>query len=89
LLSLNAASEPQNAAVGKLLVTRWHDGPIAFPVDEVTGVHRFAAEHFKPLPATVAHGKARCTSSVLSYGTHALGVLDDALLGQAIRRHLA
>jgi hypothetical protein len=46
-------------------------------------------QHFKPLPATVAHAKARCTSSVLAYGAHTLGVLDEELLGQAIRRHLA
>jgi chemotaxis-related protein WspD len=87
LLSLQAATPPQTA--GRLLVTRWHDGPIAFPVDEVASVQKFAAQHFKPLPATVAHAKVRCSSSVLSYGGHTLGVLDEELLGQAIRRHLA
>jgi chemotaxis-related protein WspD len=89
LLSLNTASQPQAATAGRLLVTRWRDGPIAFPVDEVTGVQKFAAPHFKALPATVAHAKVRCTSSLLSYGAHTLGVIDDELLGQAIRRHLA
>jgi chemotaxis-related protein WspD len=89
LLSLNAASQPQSGAAGRLLVTRWHDGPIAFPVDEVANVRKFAAQHFKPLPVTVAHARVRCTGSVLSYGEHTLGVLDEALLGPAIRRHLA
>jgi chemotaxis-related protein WspD len=91
LLSLTTASQPQTAAAaaGRLLVTRWRDGPIAFPVDEVAGVQKFASQYFKPLPATVAHAKARCTSSVLSYGTHTLGVLDEELLGQAIKRNLA
>jgi chemotaxis-related protein WspD len=89
LLSLNPASQAPNTSAGKLLVTRWHDGPIAFPVDEVARVEKFAAQHFKPLPATVSHAKVRCTSAVLSDGTHTVGVLDDELLGQAIRRHLA
>jgi len=88
ILSLNTPSPPQIPA-GRLLVTRWHDGPIAFPVDEVAGVQKLAAQHFKPLPATVAHAKVRCTSSVATHGGHTLGVLDDELLGQAIRRHLA
>ena len=89
LLSLNTATPAQTATAARLLVTRWRDGPIAFPVDEVAGVQKFAAQHFKPLPATVAHAKVRCTSSVISHGAHTLGVLDEELLGQAIRRHLA
>lgn len=89
LLGLTTASQPQTATAARLLVTRWRDGPIAFPVDEVAGVQKLASQDFKPLPATVAHAKARCTSSVVSYGAHSLGVLDEELLGQAIRRHLA
>jgi chemotaxis-related protein WspD len=89
LLSLNTASPAQTATAARLLVTRWRDGPIAFPVDEVAGVQKLSAQHFKPLPATVVHAKVRCTSSVVSYGAHTLGVLDEELLGQAIRRHLA
>jgi chemotaxis-related protein WspD len=89
LLSLNTSGKSGGGKEGKLLVTRWADGPIAFEVDELENVQRVAATQLKALPATVAQGKARCTKAMLSIGGNSIGVLDEALLEGAVRQNLA
>jgi chemotaxis-related protein WspD len=89
LLSPKKAEGPQPAELGKLLVTDWRDGPIALAVDEALGVRKFPASHFKALPASLIHIKGRCSSALLSVDGTSVGVLDDELLEQAIKRQLA
>jgi chemotaxis-related protein WspD len=89
LLGLETPERSQSDDRGKLLVTDWRDGPIALAVDEAIGVRKFSAEEFKPLPASLLHSQGRCSASVLDVDGASIGVLDDALLEQAIKRQLA
>jgi chemotaxis-related protein WspD len=50
-----------------------HEGPIAFPVDAVDGVHRFTQAQLQPVPATL--------SQRLSSHAHAVAVFRDATVG--------
>jgi chemotaxis-related protein WspD len=89
LLNLNSSGRPPGFKEGKLLVTQWRDGPIAFEVDELEGVQQVAATQLNALPATVAQAKARCTRGMLSIGERTIGVLDEALLETTVMQSLA
>ena len=79
----------RGSSTKRLLVAGWQDGSVAFPVDEVHGVHRFRLEEFKDAPATVAHSQAGYTKAVVSFEKRIIGLLDEELLGYTIRRSLA
>ena len=89
LLNLDASNSAAHSKEGKLLVTRWRDGPIAFAVDELDSVQRIAAKQLGTLPSTVAHAKDRCTKAILSLGEACIGVLDETLLEALVRQNLA
>jgi chemotaxis signal transduction protein len=89
LLKLNRADRPTPAQKGKLLVTQWDGGPIAFKVDELEGVEKVPLAQLQRLPATVAQTRTRCTRALLSRQPHPIAILDENALDDAIRQHLA
>jgi chemotaxis-related protein WspD len=90
LLKLNRADRPTPAQKkGKLLVTEWNGGPIAFEVDELQGVEKVPLAHLQKLPATVAQTRTRCTRALLPRDPHPIAILDENALDEAIRQHLA
>ena len=79
---------PRETAPKRLLVVGWQDGSVAFPVDEVLGVHSYRMEDLKDVPATVAYAQAKYTQAILWLAQRSVGILDDELLHHAINRSL-
>jgi chemotaxis signal transduction protein len=74
------------ASTHLLLVVNWDGQRLAFPVDEVHGLHRFDAQDLKDLPATVAKSSLNFTQGLLMWRQRAVGVLDPQLLFSALIR---
>lgn len=71
-----------------LLVTNWDGNRLAFPVDEVCGVHRFSAPELKEPPATVAKAAFAFTRGIFLWRDRTVGYLDADLLFAALSRSL-
>lgn len=71
----------------RMLILQHGDLRAACPVDEVSGVHRAPASDLSDAPSVAAAGS--CVTRVWAWNGHTVGVLDDVLLGQALRRGLA
>ena len=76
------------AAYDRLMVVNWDDSRLAFPVDEVPGIHRFQAQELKEAPATVARSNPTYTQGVFLWQERAVGLLDAALLFTTLNRSL-
>ena len=79
----------QRATYSRLAVIRDRDSRIAFPVDEVEGIHGFHAGELTPVPATVAKATATYTKAMLPWKDKTIGCLDAELLFYALNRSLA
>jgi chemotaxis-related protein WspD len=90
VLQLEAATAdlPQAFERARMLILTHGELRAACPVDEVSGVQRVAPSALGDIPAAAA-GAGPCATRVWSWNGHAVGVLDDALLGQALHRSLA
>jgi chemotaxis-related protein WspD len=64
-------------------------GRLAFPVDEVYGVHRFRPAELRDLPATLSNAPISYTLGILLWQGRSVAQLDDALLLSAITRALS
>jgi chemotaxis-related protein WspD len=73
----------------RLLVTCREGERLAFPVDEIHGIHRFRPEQLGATPATVAKSTATYTRAMLTWQDKAVGVLDDQLLFYSLNKSLA
>jgi chemotaxis-related protein WspD len=80
------ATERQFAR-GRMLMLRQGELRVACPVDEVSGVDRVEPGALVDTPAALAGARA-CVTQVWTRRDDTVGVLDEALLGQAIRRSL-
>jgi chemotaxis-related protein WspD len=76
-------------AVGRLLVIQRDGMRAACPVDEVHGIERFYARDLGPVPATLAGAAAKYTHALLTWQAHTVGVLDEQMLFQAVKRSVA
>ena len=90
ILRVDTDSPPaaSTADEGRLIVAAWRDGPVAFPADEVRGVHRFGRQEVRAVPATVSQSAATFSSGVLAIGSLSIGLLDGEALRHAIERSL-
>jgi chemotaxis-related protein WspD len=79
----------QGAVYNRLVVIREKDSRIAFPVDEVHGIHKFSPGRLGEVPATVAKAAATYTRAMLPWQDTAVGCLDEQLLFYALNRSLA
>lgn len=73
----------------RLLVTHWNGGRLAFPVDEVFGIHRFQQNELHEAPATVSHSSLTYTRGVVTWRDHTIGVLNADALFASLNRNLA
>jgi chemotaxis-related protein WspD len=64
-------------------------GPLAFPVDAVDGVHRFARAQLQPVPATLAQRLASHAHAVGEFRGATVGLLDAERLFDSLSRSLA
>ena len=79
----------EEAFAGLRLLVVTHDGQtLAFPVNEVFGVHRYAADELQPAPTTVAQAGATFTHAVIAWNGKKVGLLDCGLLFYALNRSL-
>lgn len=72
----------------RMLILRQGDLRAACPVDEVSGIQRVAPASLVETPAALAGARA-CITQVWTRRDDTVGVLDETLLVQAIRRSLA
>ena len=91
LLKMETHREQQKAAdgPGNYVVAMGEAGPVAFPVDESQGVHRYREADLREAPATVAEAAAPFTTAVLPWRQHSVGCLDDQLLFYAVDKSLS
>ncbi|MCL7489241.1 MAG: chemotaxis protein CheW [Desulfobulbaceae bacterium] len=71
------------------LVVAERDGErVVFPVSEIYGSFRYAEGMLQPLPVTVSGSRAAFTRGILCVENFDVGLLDDALLYEALKRNV-
>jgi chemotaxis-related protein WspD len=73
----------------RLMVVHWDGNRLAFPVDEVHGVHRFQPQELKEAPVTVAKATATYTRGIVLWQSKAVGFLDADSLFSSLNRSLS
>jgi chemotaxis-related protein WspD len=92
LLGLARAEEPAQPAGARserCLVIRAGEIRAVCPADEIHGIHRFCPQELRALPSTVARAKTTYSKAVADWNGRSIGVLDDEMLFDAVRRSLA
>lgn len=85
-----AAERTDRIKTFRRMVVVGRDGRrVAFPVDEVHGIHRYAARDILPVPATIGHAASRFATAMIAWKGRTAGRLDDALVLDALDRSLA
>lgn len=91
LLGLDPAG-PETARFGgvlpRLLIARDGSFRMAFPVDEVFGLHRFAADTVEPVPVTNARAVPTFCRGILSVDGRKVGWLDEQRVFRALEKEL-
>ena len=72
----------------RLLVGNWEGQRLAFPVEEVYGIHRFEPQQSQPPPVTVSQAGATYSRGILPWRQHAVGLLDPEALFATLNRSL-
>lgn len=72
----------------RLLVVMHEEQVLAFPVDEVAGVHVYTADTAQPPPSTVAQTGSSYTAQLIAWRQQQVGLLDCGLLFYALNRSL-
>ncbi len=72
----------------RLLVANWDGGRIAFPVQEVHGVHRVHGDTVREPPATIAKSIHTYSRGVFAWRDHTVGFLDADALFSELNRNL-
>lgn len=83
------ATDTRRLVHERLLVVSRDGERLAFPVDEIHGIHRFHPGQLGEVPATVAICTATYTRATLPWQDKAVGVLDDQLLFYSLNKSLA
>lgn len=90
LLGLDASAPSASRRVHRrLLVANRAGNRLAFPVDEVFGVHRYHPRELKPAPATLAESRVTYTTGLIPWRDRTVGCLDDELLFYTLNKSLA
>ena len=83
------AGRGQAASPPRLMVIRRDDLRAACPVDEIHGVQQFHPRDLRDVPSTVRRSTVRHTTSLLPWQGRSVGVLDERLLFDSLRRSFA
>ena len=89
LLGLEPSAKAAAHVRPRLLVARKAKSIMAFPVDEVMGLHRFHRDTVRAIPATVAHAVPQFSRGMLTVDERRIGLLDDELVFHALTKILA
>jgi len=89
LLGLEPVAEAVAKGRPRLLVARKDRFAMAFPVDEVMGLHRFDRDAIRAIPATVAPAVPQFSRGMLTADGRKIGLLDDELVFHALTKVLA
>jgi len=73
----------------RLMVIESQGNSVAFPVDDVQGVHRFHLEELHPAPPTLTRSATSPTRSILPWKDRRVGCLDEETLFAALNRSLS
>ena len=84
-----SSRQSQRMIYDRLLVANWDGQRLAFPVEEVYGIHRFEPEQLKPAPATVSKSSGTFARGILHWQQRAIGFLDAELLFSTLNRNLS
>ncbi|HEX7776855.1 MAG TPA: chemotaxis protein CheW [Parvibaculum sp.] len=91
-LGLDGAEPMQRAdggAFGRLLVVKHLGRRLAFPVDEVYGIHKCRQDDLKAPPSTVARAATTHTKAVFSWENKSVGYLDEGKLFRVLNDGVA
>jgi chemotaxis-related protein WspD len=72
----------------RLLVAQHQGDTVAFPVDEIDGIARFAPRDLAPVPHTLSHADAVHAHGVLTWHDHSIGLLDVGRVFASLARSL-
>jgi chemotaxis-related protein WspD len=86
-LEKQARKEKSLVIYDRLIVAHWEGRRLAFPVDEVGGIHH--SREVREAPATVLKASATFTRGVLAWRNHSVGCLDEELVFANLNRNLA
>ncbi len=78
-----------NGAGSRLMVAEWQGKLLAFPVDEVHGIHRYQASELRPPPAIISGSGVNFTRDLLVWKDKLAACLDEAVLFSTLDRSLA
>ena len=84
-----SSRQPQRMIYDRLLVANWDGQRLAFPVEEVYGIHRFEPQQLKQPPATVSKSRGTYARGILHWQQRAIGFLDAELLFSTLNRNLS
>ena len=83
------SSRKTRTVYDRLMVVKWDGQRLAFPVDEVHGIHRFDPGELQQPPATLAKAAPNYTRSLLPFRRQAAGLLDVDRLFCTLNQNLA
>ncbi len=91
LLGLDGLPQPMELrqTYERLLVADWMGRRIAFPVDEVRGIHPYDQQELRDPPATLSKSSLSYTKSVLNWERRSVGLLDPDILFTSLNRSLS
>jgi chemotaxis-related protein WspD len=72
----------------RLLVANWNGQRLAFPVDEVFGIHRFHLDEMKEPPTTISKSALTYTQGVFKWRERSVGCLNADSLFSALNHSL-
>ncbi|MEQ1862405.1 MAG: chemotaxis protein CheW [Chthoniobacteraceae bacterium] len=93
LLAIDRAPDTKHAhrhlVHERLLVTSRDGERLAFPVDEIHGIHRCHPEQLGAVPATIAKSTATYTRAILPWQERSVGLLDDQFVFYSLNKSIA
>ena len=87
-LSSTAESDSRQSHIvyKRMIVVRQKRDSWVFPVDEVFGVHHFDNEELEESPVTISKTDITFTTGLLAWNDRSVGLLDEELLFNALKR---
>jgi chemotaxis-related protein WspD len=89
LLGIDLAEPALPNPAARLLVTHWEGRRLAFPVDEVHGIHKFEPAELRAPPSTVSKANLTFSKGIFSWRGHPVGFLDPGRVFPAFNQNLA